>query len=140
MVFNKTASKADELVQAGAQFMAPREIAQQADFIFLMLGYPHDVRNIVLDDAEGILQHMKSGSTLVDHTTSSPELAETIAAKALERGIHSVDAPVSGGDIGARNGVLVTMVGGTEEGVGSVRTLLDIYSQEVQHMGVPGAG
>ena len=140
MVFNRTASKADELVQAGAQFMAPREIAQQADFIFLMLGYPHDVRNIVLDDTEGILQHMKSGSTLVDHTTSSPELAETIAAKALERGIHSVDAPVSGGDIGARNGVLVTMVGGTEEGVGSVRTLLDIYSQEVQHMGVPGAG
>ena len=79
MVFNRTASKADDLVQAGAQFMTPREIAEQADFIFLMLGYPHDVRKIVLDDTDGILQHMKAGSTLIDHTTSSPELAETIA-------------------------------------------------------------
>ena len=59
---------------------------------------------------------------------------------AQAKGIHSVDAPVSGGDIGAKNGALVTMVGGTEEGVGSCRTLLDIYSQEVQHMGIPGAG
>lgn len=95
---------------------------------------------MVLDDAAGILKHMKTGATLVDHTTSSPELAETIAIKALEKGVHSVDAPVSGGDIGARNGALVTMVGGTEEGVNSVRALLDVYSQEVQHMGVPGAG
>ena len=105
-----------------------------------MLGYPHDVRDMVLDETNGILQHMKAGSTLIDHTTSSPELAENIASKAQERGIHSVDAPVSGGDIGAQNGALVTMVGGTEDGVSSVRTLLEIYSQEVQHMGVPGAG
>ena len=76
MVFNRTASKADELVSAGATFMSPKEIAQQADFLFLMLGYPHDVRSMVLDEESGVLQHMKSGSTLVDHTTSSPELAE----------------------------------------------------------------
>ena len=94
----------------------------------MMLGYPHDVRKMVLDDSEGILQHMKSGATLVDHTTSSPELAEFIAEQAQGRGVHSVDAPVSGGDIGARNGKLVTMVGGTEDGVASVRELLDIYS------------
>lgn len=68
---------------------------------------------MVLDEDVGILEHMKTGSTLIDHTTSSPQLAETIAAKALERGIHSVDAPVSGGDIGARNGKLVVMAGGS---------------------------
>ena len=128
MVFNRTASKADELVAAGAQFMQPADIAREADYVFLMLGYPHDVRKMVLDESDGILQHMKSGATLVDHTTSSPELAEIIASQAQDKGVHSVDAPVSGGDIGAKNGKLVTMVGGTEEGVSSVRELLDIYS------------
>jgi len=74
---------------------------------------------------------MKRGATLVDHTTSSPALAEQIAALAQERGVHSVDAPVSGGDIGAKNGKLVTMVGGTNEGVASVQELMEIYSLEV---------
>lgn len=105
-----------------------------------MLGYPEDVRKLVLDETDGILKCMKSGSTLVDHTTSSPSLAEEIAEKALARGIHSVDAPVSGGDIGAKNGKLVVMAGGTEEGMASVRDLLDIFSLEVQHMGAAGAG
>ena len=113
MVYNRTASKADELVSNGARFMSPIEIAKQADIVFLMLGYPHDVNNMVLCETNGILKHMKAGATLVDHTTSSPKLAETIAAKALERGVHSVDAPVSGGDVGAKNGKLVVMVGGT---------------------------
>lgn len=94
--------------------MDPNEIAREADFLFLMLGYPHDVRSMVLDETNGILQHMKEGSTLIDHTTSSPDLAEQIFSQAAKRGIHSVDAPVSGGDIGARNGKLVTMVGGTD--------------------------
>ena len=74
---------------------------------------------------------MKAGATLIDHTTSSPQLAENIAEKAQARGVHSVDAPVSGGDIGARNGKLVIMVGGTEEGVNSVRSLLEIYAADV---------
>ena len=78
MVFNRTASKADDLVKVGATFMQPAEIAQQADYVFLMLGYPHDVNKMVLDQSEGILQHMRSGTTLVDHTTSSPSLAESI--------------------------------------------------------------
>jgi len=79
MVYNRTASKADELVAAGAQFMEPVEIAKQADFIFIMLGFPDDVRSVVLDETNGVINHMKSGSTLVDHTTSSPSLAEEIA-------------------------------------------------------------
>jgi len=139
-VYTRTASKADELVAAGATFMEPVEIAKQADYIFLMLGFPQDVRDIVLKEGTGILHHMKSGATLVDHTTSSPALAVEIAELGASRGIHSVDAPVSGGDIGAKNGKLVVMVGGTEAGVASVRDLLDIYSLNVQHMGAPGAG
>ena len=75
---------------------------------------------MVLDEQNGILQHMKAGSTLVDHTTSSPALAEEIHQSAQAKNVHSVDAPVSGGDIGAKNGKLVTMVGGTPEGVASV--------------------
>lgn len=131
MVFNRTASKADELVSAGATFASPQEIAQQADKIFLMLGYPHDVKEMVLGESAGILKHMKSGSTLVDHTTSSPSLAEEIATQAQTLGVHSVDAPVSGGDIGAKNGKLVVMVGGTQEGVASVNALMDHYSLEI---------
>jgi len=140
MVYNRTASKADELVAAGAQFMEPTEIARNADCLFMMLGYPHDVREMAIGASQGIVNIMKPGSTLIDHTTSSPSLAEEIAAVAVGRGVHSVDAPVSGGDIGAKNGNLVTMVGGSQEGVGSVKDLLDVYSVEVQHMGEAGAG
>ena len=83
---------------------------------------------------------MRQGSTLIDHTTSSPSLAESINEQAMTQGVHSVDAPVSGGDIGAQNGKLVTMVGGTDEGVALAQPLLDVYSQEVKHMGNAGAG
>ena len=130
----------DELVNEGATFKQPKEIAQEADYIFMMLGYPHDVRNMVLDKESGILQHMKPGSTLIDCTTSSPELAQQIAAQGLERGIHSVDAPVSGGDIGARKGCVASMVGGSEEGVNGAMDLMQAYSVEVAHMGEAGSG
>jgi len=140
MVYNRTATKADDLVKAGAHFRPPHEIAKQADCVFLMLGYPHDVRQMVLDQTEGILKHMRPGSTLVDHTTSSPGLAEQISQAATSFGVYSVDAPVSGGDIGARNGKLVTMVGGSSEAVGSVKPLMEAYSVEVKHMADAGAG
>ena len=74
-VFNRTASKAEELVQEGATFTNPQDIAKNSDIVFLMLGYPHDVESMVFDDKDGILQHMKEGSYLVDHTTSTPSLA-----------------------------------------------------------------
>lgn len=99
-VFNRTASKADELVAAGAKFMSAKEVAASSDILFLMLGYPHDVEDMMLGSQQ-LLTHMKAGSVVVDHTTSSPTLAEQIAVKAKELGIGSVDAPVSGGDIGA---------------------------------------
>ena len=103
-VYNRTASKADDLVAAGATFKQPAEVARDADVLFLMLGYPHDVERVVLDKEVGILQHMKKGSFLIDHTTSSPDLAIRIAEQASSQGIQSIDAPVSGGDIGAKNG------------------------------------
>ena len=75
LVYNRTEAKANDLVAAGAVFMEPEQIAKNADFVFLMLGYPDDVRDMVLDESTGILKHMKPGATLVDHTTSSPDLA-----------------------------------------------------------------
>lgn len=94
--------------------MPPQEIAKQAQVVFLALSAPKDVQGIVLNKSTGLLRHMKSGTTIVDHTTSTPNLAETIAEKALEKGINSLDAPVSGGDIGAKAGTLLVMTGGTE--------------------------
>jgi len=139
-VFNRTASKADELVQAGAEYLEPAEIAKKADYLFLMLGYPIDVEKMVLDPEVGILKHMKAGAFLIDHTTSSPDLAERIAVEGNKVGVKSIDAPVSGGDIGAKAGKLVTMVGGETEAVETCRHLMDLYSQQVQLMGGPGAG
>ena len=140
IVFNRTASKADSLVANGAKFMTPVEIAKEADYLFLMLGYPHDVENMVLHRETGILKHMKRGAMLIDHTSSSPDLAERIADAASSHGVDSVDAPVTGGDIGAANGSLILMCGGTQEQVKRALPLLDLYSKEIAHMGGPGAG
>eukprot|EP00347_Sterkiella_histriomuscorum_P010210 403377178 len=139
-IYTRTASKADDLIQNGAQFKEPKELAQTSDVLFLMLGYPHDVEQVVLDEKNGILQHMKEGAVLIDHTTSSPGLALRIYEAAKQRGVKSIDAPVSGGDIGARNGTLVTMVGGDKEVVDQSYDILKTYSAEVQHMGDGGAG
>lgn len=108
--------------------MEPIELAKNSDFIFTMLGYPHDVEEVILHPTTGILSNMKEGSILIDHTTSSPGLAEKIYNVAKERGIFSLDAPVSGGDIGARNGTLVTMTGGDKEAFEKAFELLKCYS------------
>ena len=121
LVHNRTASKADELVEMGAKYCDdPKDIAKEADFLFLMLGFPSDVESMVLGDGtegSGVLSNMKSGAYLIDHTTSSPSLAERIASEGKEKGVSSIDAPVSGGDIGARNGQLVVMMGGEPEAI-----------------------
>ena len=83
---------------------------------------------------------MKQGAYLIDHTTSSPDLAIKIAEKAAERQVHSIDAPVSGGDIGARNGQLVVMCGGDKDAHEACKPLMDVYSREIQLMGPAGAG
>ena len=139
-VYNRTASKADSLVAKGAVFRNPIEIARECDVIFLMLGFPRDVEEMVLGKEGGILRHMKKGAYLVDHTTSTPSLAERIAVEAATYGVHSVDAPVSGGDIGARNGTVVTMAGGASEDIEYLRPILRAYSVGIENMGGAGAG
>ena len=141
LVNNRTKSKADDLVAQGATYFDdPIELAKQADVLFLMLGYPHDVEEMVLGAEKGVLKHMKSGSYLIDHTTSSPGLAEKIATEGAKIGVLSIDAPVSGGDIGARNGALVIMIGGQKEAVDACLPILNIYAADCQNMGGPGAG
>jgi len=88
----------------------------------------------------GVLSHMKRGSFLIDHTSSSPELAIRIHEKAKEAGVESIDAAVTGGEEGAKNGTLVVMTGGDKEAAAHVTPLLENYAQEVRHMGGAGAG
>ena len=114
-------------------------MASEVDYLFLMLGYPKDVEVMVLGE-KGILNLMKPGAYLIDHTTSSPGLAVRIAEAANKRGVKSIDAPVSGGDIGAKNGCLVVMCGGAEDHIEGARDLMNTYSQEIMRMGDPGAG
>jgi 3-hydroxyisobutyrate dehydrogenase len=139
-IYTRTKAKADELISRGAQWQNIQEIASQSDFLFLMLGYPHDVEDVVFNNATGVLNHMKAGSVLIDHTTSSPGQAMRIFEEASKRSVHFIDAPVSGGDIGARSGKLVTMAGGDSDALEKAMSLLKCYSAEVQHMGPAGAG
>jgi len=120
--------------------MPHTEIAKQADYLFIMLGYPHDVEKMVFCPENGLYKHMKKGAYLIDHTTSSPSLNVRMAEEAAKISVKVIDAPVSGGDIGAKNGKLVTMVGGEKDDVDHVRPLLDMYSAQVELMGAAGAG
>jgi 3-hydroxyisobutyrate dehydrogenase len=103
------------------------------------VGYPADVREVILGDA-GALSGVESGSVLVDLTTSEPSLAIEIAERAAEKRVASIDAPVSGGDVGARNATLSIMVGGDEEAVERVRPLLEVMGKTIVRQGGPGAG
>ncbi|CAD8100431.1 unnamed protein product [Paramecium primaurelia] len=138
-IYNRTVAKAQPLIEEGAEFVQPKELAENSDIVFLMLGYPKDVEEVVLGE-NGILNHMKKGTVLVDHTTSSPELAVRIFKEANEKGIDSIDAPVSGGDIGAREGRLVVMCGGEQKALDRINDVLKVYSANVQLMGNAGLG
>ena len=114
-VYNRTRAKAEGLLARGARWAeTPRDVAADADVIFTIVGYPADVREVVLGDG-GVLAGCRSGSILVDMTTSEPALAVTIAQAAAARSVESVDAPVSGGDVGAREARLTIMAGGNPE-------------------------
>jgi 3-hydroxyisobutyrate dehydrogenase len=104
-----------------------------------MLGTPSDVEDVVLSK-DGVLNHMQAGKILIDHTTSSPEQAVRINEAARTRGLWFIDAPVSGGDIGAKAGQLVAMVGGEAEIIEKVTEVLRCYSAKIEHMGAVGAG
>jgi 3-hydroxyisobutyrate dehydrogenase len=127
------------LSQGAAWAASPRELAQQCDVVFSIVGYPRDVREVLIG-AEGALAGAKPGTVLVDMTTSEPSLAVEIYEAAQARGVHSVDAPVSGGDIGAREARLSIMIGGDVEVVTALQPCFEAMGKTIVHQGGPGAG
>jgi 3-hydroxyisobutyrate dehydrogenase len=140
IVHNRTKSKADGLVKQGAVWVDDvPQIASQADVVITIVGFPTDVRSVYLDP-DGIIAHACAGSYLIDMTTSMPSLAREIYQAACEKGIYALDAPVSGGDIGARNGTLTIMVGGDKESFAEVVPILRHLGSNVLRQGSAGAG
>lgn len=139
-IFSRTKSKAQPLIDAGAKWAeSPAAVADQSDICFAIVGMPTDVESVFLAD-NGLLAGATEGSILIDMTTSQPELAVRIHTAAAEKSVASIDAPVSGGDIGARNGTLSIMVGGDDDPVASVMPLFEIMGTTVVHQGPAGSG
>ena len=139
-VYNRTKEKTKELVDLGAVWCSnPKEVAEKSDIIFTIVGFPHDVEEVYLGD-DGILKSVKTGSILVDMTTSEPTLALRIYNIAKKMGASSLDAPVSGGDVGAKNGTLAIMSGGDKEIYDKVFPLFELMGKNIAYMGKAGAG
>ena len=139
-VFNRTKEKALPLVDEGAVWQnSPAEVAENSDVIFTIVGYPTDVEEVYFGD-KGIFEGLAEGKIVVDMTTSTPELAVRISEKAGEMKVKSLDAPVSGGDLGAKNGTLTVMVGGDENAFELVRPLFDSFSGSLNLFGPAGSG
>jgi 3-hydroxyisobutyrate dehydrogenase len=139
-VHNRSPEKARPLLDRGAVWAdSPRAVAEGSDVVFTIVGYPDDVRKVTLGE-RGSLEGARPGAILVDMTTSEPSLAVEIARAALERGVHAVDAPVSGGDVGAREARLSIMVGGEPGPVAALLPLFEKIGKTIVHQGGPGAG
>lgn len=139
-VYSRTKSKSQPLLNNGAAWAeSPQEVAENSDVVFSIVGFPHDVRSVLLGD-DGALAGASEGSILVDMTTSQPSLAVEIHAAARAKGVNSVDAPVSGGDVGAKNGTLSIMIGGDAVVVEALQPCWDAMGQTIVHQGPAGAG
>ncbi len=139
-VHNRSRDKARPLAELGATVAdSPQAVARASDVVVLIVGYPEDVRQVVLGEA-GVLAGLKAGGIVVDMTTSTPALAVEIDAAARAKGAHAVDAPVSGGDVGARQGTLTIMAGGEAEVVAALAPLWDAMGKAVSHLGPAGSG
>ena len=137
---SRTRSKAEPLLEAGATWAdTPAEVAAVSDISCAIVGFPGDVEDVFIG-SDGLLAGATEGDVVVDMTTSPPSLALQIHTAAAERGIGAVDAPVSGGDIGARNGTLSIMVGGEDSAVSRVRPIFETMGKTIVHQGGPGAG
>ncbi|MCQ6275083.1 NAD(P)-dependent oxidoreductase [Bacillus sp. V3B] len=140
IVYNRTKEKADELLQKGATWVSTiKEVAEKANVIFTMVGYPKDVEEVYFGE-QGIVTNGKSHTYVIDMTTSTPTLAVKIYEEALKKGIYAVDAPVSGGDIGARKAKLSIMVGGDQEVYDELEPLFNHLGTNVVYQGKAGAG
>lgn len=139
-VYNRSRDKAQGLLDQGAAWAdSPRQVAAAADVVFSIVGFPADVREVILGE-QGALAGSKAGTILVDMTTSQPALAVEIAQQALARGVWSVDAPVSGGDIGAREARLSIMIGGDAAVVEALAPCWQAMGKTIVHQGSAGAG
>lgn len=139
-IYTRTAKKAENLVESGAKLLeSPKQVAQHADIIFTMVGYPKDVEEIYFGE-DGLLESAKENAVLIDLTTSQPKLAQKIFQQATEKGVHTLDAPVSGGDIGAQKGTLSIMVGGEQPTFISVLPLLELFGENIIYQGPAGSG
>lgn len=140
-VFNRTKAKADKWATeyTGQACETPSQAAQDADVVFVCVGNDDDVRSVVYGE-EGILATLKPGAVLVDHTTTSAELAVELAQAAKENGNTFIDAPVSGGQAGAENGVLTIMCGGEQAIFDTVSPIMDVYAKQMTLLGENGQG
>ncbi|HEK9104059.1 TPA: NAD(P)-dependent oxidoreductase [Bacillus pseudomycoides] len=140
LVYNRTPARSQELIENGAIWKETvAEIAAQANIIITMVGYPKDVEGIYFGE-KGILHHAKSGTYVIDMTTSSPILARNIYEIAREKGIHTLDAPVSGGDIGAQKATLAIMVGGEQQDFDAMKPIFKLMGTNIILQGKAGAG
>lgn len=139
-VFNRTEAKAKPLIENGARWAeSPGAVTRQSDVVFTMIGFPEDVEAVYFGE-DGILNAVEAGAILVDMTTTQPSLAIRISEAAREKGAIAIDAPVSGGDVGARNAQLSIMVGGDKSAVDQVLPLFEIMGKTIVHQGPAGAG
>ena len=139
-VFSRTKSKAEGLLARGATWAgSPKDVAAASDIIFTIVGFPHDVREVILGE-QGVVHGLPEGNVVVDMTTSEPSLAVEIAEATEAKGANSIDAPVSGGDVGAREARLSIMIGGHKPVVNRVMPLFEIMGKTLVHQGGPGAG
>ncbi|VTU00052.1 oxidoreductase : 2-hydroxy-3-oxopropionate reductase OS=Planctomyces limnophilus (strain ATCC 43296 / DSM 3776 / IFAM 1008 / 290) GN=Plim_1371 PE=4 SV=1: NAD_binding_2: NAD_binding_11 [Gemmataceae bacterium] len=139
-VYNRSADKLQPLLDLGAKAAAtPKEVAANSDVVFAIVGFPKDVREVFLG-ADGALAGSKPGTVLVDMTTSEPSLAKEIYEAAKGKGVAALDAPVSGGDVGAKNAALSIMIGGEKEVVAAVQPIFEAMGKTIVHQGAAGAG
>ena len=139
-VYNRTKAKAQDLLSAGAAWCeSPFEVARNSDCVFTIVGYPADVEEVVLGE-RGVLAGAKAGSILVEMTTSEPTLAKRIYEEAMSKSVSALDAPVSGGDVGARSGKLAIMAGGDRTIFDQVMPLFKLMGENIAYMGPAGAG
>lgn len=140
VVYSRTRAKTEPLLASGASWAeSPAEVARQASIVFTMVGFPQDVKEVYLGD-QGILTGARHGLIAVDMTTTEPRLAKAIYAAGTPQGVYTVDAPVSGGDVGARNAALSIMVGGDPDIVQKILPLLEIMGTQIVHQGSAGTG
>ena len=139
-IYTRTKKTAESLLNKGAIWeVSPGKVAAAADVIITIVGYPQDVEEVYLSE-DGILANCSSGNIVIDMTTSSPKLAQKIYQAAKDKGVSSLDAPVSGGDVGAKNGTLSIMVGGDEAAYKTVIPIFELMGKNIVYQGAAGSG